>query len=190
MWYWCGVLETECVKCFEGYEVGPHRQQQLASFQDRISMMSPTRMFFCYFLLYTVFGPVSRRQPLVRSLSRRRHGAQLLRSRCPRGHHRFPGKRQEPGLLDDPLPAQRNPVPHPHPRVRVQRRSWTESDSMRALARGGHRGATPAREQGEGLVSNDFEEPLPIGALDGYLDKFEAFFHCRPLSHGDPRGAA
>ena len=48
---------------------------------------------------------------------------------------------------------------------------------MRALARGGHRRATPAREQGEGLV----KEPLPIGALDGYLDKFEAFYHYRPF---------
>ena len=33
----------------------------------------------------------------------------------------------------------------------------------------------------KGLSQNDFEEPLPIGALDGYLDKFEAFYHYRPF---------
>ena len=31
----------------------------------------------------------------------------------------------------------------------------------------------------KGLSQNDFEEPLPIGALVGYLDKFEAFYHYR-----------
>ena len=31
----------------------------------------------------------------------------------------------------------------------------------------------------KGLSQNDFEEPLSIGALDGYLDKFEAFYHYR-----------
>ena len=40
---------------------------------------------------------------------------------------------------------------------------------------------TGSRTRRRACPQNDFEEPLPIGALDGYLDKFEAFYHYRPF---------
>ena len=113
--------------------------------------------FACLFLLYTAFGPVSRRQPLVRSLSRRRHGTQLLRAaangRHPRGHHRFPGKRQKPGFTR--LPASRTSLTSAAKSSPTSSTTWPRAktivDRERLYASFGAR--PPAREQGEGLVT-------------------------------------
>ena len=144
----------------------------------RISFVTSGSHAFCLFiLLYTAFVG-------------RRHGTQLLRAaangRHPRGHHRLPWKRQNrvcsitrfANFIDQRSEIQSHILNHVAACKddRGQRATLCELWREAGIAEQ-HR----LENKAKGLSQNDFEEPLPIGALDGYLDKFEAFYHYRPF---------
>ena len=62
--------------------------------------------------------------------------------------------------------------------------------SMRALARGGHRRATPALEQGEGLDTKRLRGAAAHRRARWVLGQVRGVLPLPPLSHGDPHGTA